>query len=75
MKTDRHTRFLESRWLNKGKACDFLDGLHVKREELAAVGMDIDENDYLSMIIGSLPFHLANFAAYCGADCHHHSQT
>ena len=34
----------------------------MKREELATVGVDIDEKDYHSMIISSLPYSLANFA-------------
>jgi len=37
VKMDHCTRFLESRCLNKGKSCEFLDGLHVKQEELAVV--------------------------------------
>lgn len=73
-KTDIRTRFLESGCPNK-KAREFLNGLHVKREELAAMGVDIDEKDYLSTITGSLSFHLANFASYRGADCRHHSRT
>lgn len=74
-KKDLRTRFLESGCPNKGKAREFLNGLHVKPEELAAMGVDIDEKDYLLTIIGSLPFHRANFAAYRGADCHHYSRT
>ena len=73
-KTDLHTRFLESGCPNK-KACEFINGLHVKREELATVDVDIDEKDYLSTITSSLSFHLANFAAYRGVDCRHHSRT
>jgi hypothetical protein len=40
-----------------------LDNLRVKREELASVGVDIDEKDYRSTIISSLPYSLANFAS------------
>ena len=40
-----------------------MDGLHAKREELASVGVDIDEKDYRSTIISSLPIALANFAS------------
>jgi len=58
-KTDLRTMFLESGCPNKGKACEFLNGLHVKREQLAAMGVDIDEKNYISTIIGSLPFHLS----------------
>ena len=39
----------------------FLDSLHVKREELVQAGVQIDEKDYCSTIIKSLPFHLSNF--------------
>ena len=35
----------------------------MKREELASVGVDIDEKDYRSTIISSLPYALANFAS------------
>ena len=57
-----------SRDAQQGNAREFLDGLHIKREQLAAVSVGIDEKDYISTIIGSLPFHLANFAAYRGPD-------
>ena len=44
--TDLRGRFLESKCLNKGNVQEFLDNLRVKREELASVGVDIDEKDY-----------------------------
>ena len=37
--------------------------LRVKQEELASVGVDIDEKDYQSTIISSLPYSLANCAS------------
>jgi len=46
----------------KGNVCEFLDSLHVKREELATVSINIDTKDYLSTIISSLPMSLSNFA-------------
>jgi len=33
------------------------------KEELARVGVDIDDKDYLSTIISSLPLSLSSFAA------------
>ena len=61
--TDLRARFLESKCPDKGNVRDFLDNLRVKREELASVGVDIDEKDYRSTIISSLPYSLANFAS------------
>ena len=61
--TDICGRFLESKCPDKGNVREFLDGLRVKREELDSVGVDIDEKDYRSTIISSLPFALANFAS------------
>ena len=49
--------------LDKGDVRQFLDDLHVKREELATMGVEIDEKDYHSTIISSLPIHLSNFAS------------
>ena len=43
---DLHGRFLESKCPDKGNVREFLDNLRVKREELASVGVDIDEKDY-----------------------------
>ena len=43
--------FLETRCQDKGDVCQFLDNLHVKREELATMGVEIDEKDYRSTII------------------------
>ena len=61
--TDLRTRFLESKCPDKGNVRQFLDELRMKREELATVGVDIDEKDYHSTIISSLPYSLANFAS------------
>ena len=60
--TDLRTKFLESKCPDKGNVHEFLDSLRVKREELASV-VEIDEKDYQSTIIGSLPFHPANFSS------------
>ena len=61
--TDLRTRFLESKCSEKSDVRAFLDSLRVKREELAQAGVQIDEKDYRSTIIKSLPFHLSNFAS------------
>jgi hypothetical protein len=55
MQTDICGRFLESKCPDKGNVREFLHGLRVKHEELASVGVDIDEKDYRSTIKSSLP--------------------
>ena len=61
--TDLRAQFLDSK-LQKGvEVRHFLDGLWTKREELASVGVTIDEKDYQSTIIKSLPTSLVNFAS------------
>ena len=61
--TDLRAQFLDSK-LQKGvEVRHFLDGLRTKREELASVGVTINEKDYQSTIIKSLPTSLANFAS------------
>ena len=62
--TDLQMCFLES-WKcpDKGNIRQFLDELHMKQEESMTVGVDIDEKDYCSTIISSLPYFLANFAS------------
>ena len=55
--------FLEMKYLDKGDVCQFLDDLHIKWEELVTTGVEIDEKDYCSTIISSLPIHLSNFAS------------
>lgn len=61
--TDLRTQFLELKLPKGGDVRQFLDGLRTKREELASVGVAIDEKDYRSTIIKSLPDSLANFAS------------
>jgi hypothetical protein len=60
--TDLRTKFLESKCPGGGDVRTFLDELRAKRDELSAVGVQIDEKDYRSTIIQSLPNHLAGFA-------------
>ena len=62
-KMEMRAKFLKSKCLEKGDTRDFLMDLQVKREELAKVGVSIDDKDYLSTIISSLPIALSNFAA------------
>jgi hypothetical protein len=61
--TDMRVRFLDMRCPDKANVHEFLDSLCVKREELASVGVKIDEKDYQSTILSSLPSALANFAS------------
>jgi len=55
--------FLDMKCPEKGNVREFLDSLHVKREVLATVGVEIDDKDYLSTIISSLPMSLSNFTS------------
>ena len=61
--TDLRTKFLESQCPAEGDVRQFLDDLRTKRDELAAVGVLIEEKDYRSTIIQSLPKYLASFAS------------
>ncbi|KIM70963.1 hypothetical protein PILCRDRAFT_17562, partial [Piloderma croceum F 1598] len=61
--TELQTKFLESKCPDKGDVHEWLDSLRVRREELAQVGVAIDEKDYRSTIISSLPVYLASFAS------------
>jgi len=61
--TDLRAKFLAMRCPDKGNPREFLEGLRVKREELCQAGVVIDEKDYFSVIIASLPFSLSNFAS------------
>jgi hypothetical protein len=60
---DLCTKFLAMHCPGKGNPREFLEGLRVKREELSQAGVVIDEKDYFSVIIASLPFALSNFAS------------
>ena len=61
--TDLCTQFLESKLAKGADIRQFLDGLQTKKEELAAVGVSIDDTDFRSTIIKSLPNPLTNFAS------------
>jgi len=62
-KTELRAKFLKMRCPDKANIRDFLQGLQVKKEELAKVGVTIDDTDYLSTLISSLPHALSNFAS------------
>jgi hypothetical protein len=61
--TDMRAKFLASRCSEKGNVRDFLDELRTTREELVQVGVVIEDKDYLSTIISSLPVSLSSFAS------------
>ncbi len=59
--TEMRAKFLGMKCPDKGNVREFLDSLRVKKEELATVSVQIDDKDYRSTIISSLPIPLANF--------------
>ena len=61
--TDLRQKFLELKCPSQGNVHEFLDNLRVKKEELVTVGVIIDDGDYRSTILTSLPTPLANFAS------------
>jgi hypothetical protein len=61
--TELCTSFLESKCAEKGNVRQFLDDLWTKQEELSSVSVDVDDKDYRSTIILSLPTYLSNFAS------------
>ena len=61
--TDLRTKFLGLQCPVDGDVHQFLDDLRMKRDKLAAVGVQIEEKDYRSTIIQSLPKYLASFAS------------
>jgi hypothetical protein len=60
---DMWAKFMALHCLEKSNPRDLLEGLHVKKEELAQAGVDIDQRDYLSVVISSLPYGLSNFVS------------
>jgi gag-polypeptide of LTR copia-type/Zinc knuckle len=57
-----HSHFMDLKCPDKGNVHEFLDELHVEKERLATYGVIIEDKDYCSTIITSLPPHLWNFA-------------
>jgi len=47
----------------KGNIQAFLNNLHMKKAELSAVGVNINNNNYWNSIIQSLPHWLATFTS------------
>jgi hypothetical protein len=72
---DLHSHFMESKCPDKGNVREFLDRLQVKKEELATYGVVIEDKDYRSTIITSLPHHLSNFASNLLAGARLYSST
>jgi hypothetical protein len=60
---DMWAKFMAMRCPDKGNPREFLEGLRVKKEELAQAGVVVDEKNYFSIIISSLPYSLSNFAS------------
>jgi len=60
---DMWAKFMAMRCPDKGNLREFLEGLRVKKEELAQAGVTVEEKDYFSIIISSLPYALSNFAS------------
>ncbi len=60
---DLRAKFMGMQCPEKGNPREFLEGLRVKKEELAQAGVVVNEKDYFSVIISSLPVVLSNFAS------------
>jgi hypothetical protein len=60
---------------DKGNIREFLDELHVKKEKLATYGVTIEDKDYRSTIVTSLPNFLSNFASSLLANTRLHATT
>ena len=73
--TDLRTKFLGLQCPVDGDVHQFLDDLRMKRDKLAAIGVQIEEKDYRSTIIQSLPKYLASFASGQLATTHLYSLT
>jgi hypothetical protein len=61
--TDLRAKFMAMRCPEKMNPREFLEGLRVKKEELSQAGVIIEERDYFSVILSSLPAPLSNFAS------------
>ena len=64
VQTEMCAKFLGMKCPDKSNVCEFLDSLRVKKEELATVGVQIDDKDYRSTIISLLPIPLG-FGQFC----------
>jgi len=74
---DLHTHFMGSKFPEKTNVREFLNNLWVKKKELVMYGVDIEEKDYCSTIIKSLPPYLSAFASnlLAGAKLYSSSRT
>ena len=61
--TDLCAKFMAMCCLEKTNPREFLESLRLKKEELSQAGVMIEEKDYFSVILSSLPFSLSNFAS------------
>ena len=61
--TDLRAKSMAMRCPKKTNPREFLENLRVKKEEFSQAGVTIEEKDYLSVILSSLPFALSNFAS------------
>lgn len=61
--TRLHREFLSSRCPKGGNIRHFLNDLRACRAELVAIGIHINDDDYRSTIIQSLPWSLSNYAS------------
>src|ERR1700733_16047784 len=66
---------MNSKCPDKGNVHEFLDELCVEKEKLATYGVTIDDKDYRSTIITSLPNFLSNFASSLLANARLHAAT
>ncbi|KAJ8501985.1 hypothetical protein ONZ45_g11958 [Pleurotus djamor] len=62
-KTEMRASFLGMKCGDKGDVREFLEGLRMKREELAMMGVIISDDDYRSTILQSLPTGISNFTS------------
>ena len=60
---DLRAKFMGMKCSDKANPREFLEGLRLKKEELVQAGVVVDEKDYFSVIISSLPMALSNFAS------------
>src|SRR6266540_1673089 len=60
---DLRSKFMGMKCSDKANPREFLEGLRLKKEELAQAGVVVDEKDYFSVIILSLLMALSNFTS------------
>ena len=75
VQADLRARFQSLKCPEKGDLRAHLDKLRSMREELAAVGVSLSDDEYTSTIIRSLPAHYANYIAHLSASAHLLKQT